>query len=78
MLCCVVPVNAQRAHYTEDHARHAEGVLRGIFFDYSKEKAVTILHEIAEQNSIPYAMNALGQIYLKGTGVKENYTEVTD
>jgi TPR repeat protein len=69
---------ARQSHYTEDHARQAEGVLRGIFFDYSKEKAVTILHEIAEQDSIPYAMNALGQIYLKGTGVKKNYTEVTD
>lgn len=43
---------AQQSHYTEDHARQAEGVLRGIFFDYSKEKAVTILHEIAEQHTL--------------------------
>lgn len=75
MFCCVVPVNAQRAHYTEDHARHAAGVLQGVFFDYSKEKAVTILHETAEQDSVPYAMNALGQMYLKGKGVKKNMKE---
>lgn len=74
-ILCAIPLKAGQTHHTEDYARHIVGVLKGIYFDYSKEEAVTILHEIAEQDSMPYAMNALGLIYIKGTGVKKNMKE---
>ena len=75
MLLCVLPVRAGQPHHTEDYVRHAVGVLKGVFFDYSQEEAIKILHEVAEQDSMPYAMNALGRAYLKGTGVKKNMRE---
>ena len=75
MLLCVLPVRAGQPHHTEDYVRHAVGVLKGVFFDYSQEEAIKILHEVAEQDSMPYAMNALGLAYLKGTGVKKNMRE---
>ena len=68
MLLCVLPVRAGQPHHTEDYVRHAVGVLKGVFFDYSQEEAIKILHEVAEQDSMPYAMNALGLAYLKGSG----------
>lgn len=75
LLCNIQPVKGSKPHHTEEFARYAVGVLKGVFFDYSKEKAVEILHEAAEQDSMPYAMNALGLIYLEGIGVQKNTTE---
>lgn len=72
---CSLSAKEKQAIHTEDYARHAVGVLIGTFYDYSKEEAATILHEIAEQDSMPYAMNALGLAYLKGTGVQRNPQE---
>lgn len=45
---CSLSAKEKQAIHTEDYARHAVGVLIGTFYDYSKEEAATILHEIAE------------------------------
>lgn len=75
MLFYVLPTKGNQICHTEDYVRHAVGVLKGIFSDYNKERAVYILHEAAEQDSMPYAMNALGLVYLEGVGVKKNAPE---
>lgn len=54
---------------TQDDIMHAVGVLKGIYGDYSKEKAISILQSMADKDTTAYAMNVLGLAYMEGLGI---------
>lgn len=74
-LFMVISMKADSTHHTEDYARYAVGVLKGIFCDYSDEEAVNILRDAAEKDTMAYAMNALGLIYLNGIGIPKDISK---
>ncbi len=51
---------------------HAVGVLKGIYQDGSKADAVRVLNEAVSKDSMSYAMNALGLVYLEGIGTTQD------
>lgn len=72
MLVSTVGSYANTARTDNDDVMHAVGVLKGIYEDYPKEKAISILRNAAENDTMAYAMNALGLIYMEGIGTEEN------
>ena len=58
-----------------EEIKHAVRVLKGIDTDITKENAVTILRKAAEKDSVSYAMNSLGLIYMAGIGVERDTTK---
>lgn len=58
-----------------DKVIHAVGVLKGIYQDSSKEDAVRILNDAVSKDSMVYAMNALGLIYMEGIGTAQDTTK---
>lgn len=54
---------------------HAIRVLKNLDNDQSKEWAVATLKELAEKDTVPYAMNAIGLAYIAGAGVEKDSTE---
>ncbi len=61
-------VTAQNA----DKVMHAVGVLKGIYQDGSKADAVRVLNEAVSKDSMAYAMNALGLVYMEGVGIAQD------
>lgn len=55
-----------------DKVMHAIGVLKGIYQDGSKADAVRVLNEAVSKDSIAYAMNALGLVYMEGIGTAQD------
>ena len=72
MLMYVVGAYADNTRAGNDEVMHAVGVLKGIYQDYTKEKAVSILLNAAENDTVAYAMNALGLAYMEGIGTEQN------
>lgn len=72
MLVYVVGAYADNTRAGNDEVMHAVGVLKGIYQDYTKEKAVSILLNAAENDTVAYAMNALGLAYMEGIGTEQN------
>ena len=72
MLVYVVGAFADNTRAGNDEVMHAVGVLKGIYQDYTKEKAVSILLNAAENDTVAYAMNALGLAYMEGIGTEQN------
>ena len=72
MLVYVVGAFAGNTRVGNDEVMHAVGVLKGIYQDYTKEKAVSILLNAAENDTVAYAMNALGLAYMEGIGTEQN------
>lgn len=72
MLVYVVGAFAGNTRAGNDEVMHAVGVLKGIYQDYTKEKAVSILLNAAENDTVAYAMNALGLAYMEGIGTEQN------
>ena len=72
MLVYVVGAYADNTRACNDEVMHAVGVLKGIYQDYTKEKAVSILLNAAENDTVAYAMNALGLAYMEGIGTEQN------
>ena len=72
MLICTVGSYANSVRADNDNVMHAVGVLKGIYEDYSKEKAMTILQDAAENDTAAYAMNVLGLLYMEGIGTERN------
>ena len=72
MLVYVVGAYADNTRAGNDEVMHAVGVLKGIYQDYTKEKAVSILLNAAENDTVAYAMNALGLAYVEGIGTEQN------
>ena len=72
MLVYVVGAYAGNTRAGNDEVMHAVGVLKGIYQDYTKEKAVSILLNAAENDTVAYAMNALGLAYMEGIGTEQN------
>lgn len=72
MLVYVVGTYADNTRADNDEVMHAVGVLKGIYQDYTKEKAVSILLNAAENDTVAYAMNALGLAYMEGIGTEQN------
>ena len=72
MLVYVVGAFAGNTRGGNDEVMHAVGVLKGIYQDYTKEKAVSILLNAAENDTVAYAMNALGLAYMEGIGTEQN------
>ena len=72
MLVYVVGAFADNTRVGNDEVMHAVGVLKGIYQDYTKEKAVSILLNAAENDTVAYAMNALGLAYMEGIGTEQN------
>lgn len=58
MISALFPATADAMNSTED-IKHAVRVLKGIDSDITKEKAVSVLRDAAENDSVPYAMNSL-------------------
>src|SRR5574344_793282 len=72
MLMYTVSSYADTARTDNDAIMHAAGVLKGIYEDYSKEKAISILQDAAENDTTAYAMNVLGLLYMEGIGTERN------
>ena len=72
LLVYVVGAFADNTRAGNDEVMHAVGVLKGIYQDYTKEKAVSILLNAAENDTVAYAMNALGLAYMEGIGTEQN------
>ena len=72
MLVYVVGAFADNTRAGNDEVMHAVGVWKGIYQDYTKEKAVSILLNAAENDTVAYAMNALGLAYMEGIGTEQN------
>lgn len=72
MLACIDGSYADNARTGNDEVMRAVGVLKGIYQDYPKEKAVSILLNAAEKDTVAYAMNALGLVYMEGIGTEQN------
>ena len=68
---CIVPAQAETPA-THDDVMYAVGVLKGIYDGHTKEKAVGILQEAAEKDSMAYAMNVLGLLYAEGVGTEQD------
>lgn len=75
MLLCTVNSYAQKARVANDDVMHAVGVLKGIYEDYPKEKAISILQNAAENDTVAYAMNVLGLLYIEGIGAPKDATK---
>ena len=72
MLMLTAGSYAKSAGTANDDVMHAVGVLKGIYDDFSKEKAISILQNAAENDTIAYAMNVLGITYMEGIGTEKN------
>ena len=72
MLACIDGSYADNARTGNDEVMRAVGVLKGIYQDYPKEKAVSILLNAAVKDTVAYAMNALGLVYMEGIGTEQN------
>ena len=72
MLACIDGSYADNTRTGNDEVMRAVGVLKGIYQDYPKEKAVSILLNAAEKDTVAYAMNALGLVYMEGIGTEQN------
>lgn len=71
-LLCNSSLYAQQYHHVRDDVSHAVGVLRGIYYDYSPQRAFDIIKEVAETDSDAYAMNVLGLLYMEGLGIEKD------
>lgn len=71
MISALFSATADAMNSTED-IKHAVRVLKGIDSDITKEKAVSVLREAAENDSVPYAMNSLGLVYMAGLGAPQD------
>ena len=71
-----MPLFADREQRTRqlEEIMHAVRILKDIDTDQSKEWAVTALMKAVENDSVPYAMNALGLAYMAGAGVARDST----
>lgn len=67
LLVCSNPLFATPHDVKIDELMHDVGVLKGIYDDCSKQTAAHRLRTVAERDSIPYAMNVLGLLYMNGT-----------
>ena len=72
MLACIDGSYADNARTGNDEVMRAVGVLKDIYQDYPKEKAISILQDAAENDTVAYAMNALGLAYMEGIGTERN------
>ena len=72
MLTFTVGSYADTARTGNDDVMHAVGVLKGIYEDYPEEKAISILQNAAEKDTMAYAMNVLGLLYMEGIGTEKN------
>ncbi|WP_443703088.1 tetratricopeptide repeat protein, partial [Prevotella sp.] len=72
MLACIDGSYADNAKTGNDGVMRAVGVLKDIYQDYPKEKAICILLDAAEKDTVAYAMNALGLAYMEGIGTERN------
>ena len=54
--------------------KHAVRVLKGIDTNMTVETAVATLRTAAERDTVPYAMNSLGLVYMAGIGVEKDTT----
>lgn len=74
LLVCTVDANTMTSATVtdaiQDDIMHAVGVLKGIYVDYSKEQAISILQSTAEKDTTAYAMNVLGLAYMEGLGTE--------
>lgn len=68
----IATANAEYLQNKNDAIKHAVGVLKGIYTDCSKEEAIIVLRNAAINDSIPYAMNALGLAYMEGVGIEKD------
>lgn len=75
MLLCTAGSYAQKAGVANDDVIHAVGVLKGIYEDYPEEKAISILQNAAENDTVAYAMNVLGLLYTEGIGTPKDATK---
>lgn len=72
MLMFSVSSYANDAKADNGDVMHAIGVMKGIYEDYSKEKAISILQNAAEKDTMAYAMNVLGLLHMEGIGTEKN------
>lgn len=67
LLACSIWSHAQQAQErVSEKVAHAVGVLKGVYDDYPTKRAIDVLREAAEKDTVAYAMNVLGLLYMEG------------
>ena len=61
-----------------EELRHAVRVLKGIDTDQTKQWAVALLKDAAENDTASYAMNTLGLVYMAGIGVEQDTAQAVE
>lgn len=75
LLVCSNLLFATPCDVKNDELMRNVGILKGIYDDCSKQTAAHRLRTVAERDSVPYAMNVLGLLYMNGTAGIEKNTE---